>query len=48
MALPGFPTGTVDEQRIQRVAEAMLEFGILSPKYGTEVDKGSLVRSMTN
>jgi NitT/TauT family transport system substrate-binding protein len=48
MALPGFPTGTVDEQRIQRVAEAMLEFGILSQKYGTEVDKGSLVRSMTN
>ena len=46
MALPGFPTGPVDEQRIQRVAEAMLEFGVLSTKYSTAVDKGTLIRSM--
>ena len=31
MALPGFPIGPVDEKRIQRTAEAMLEFGMLEP-----------------
>jgi NitT/TauT family transport system substrate-binding protein len=46
MSLPGFPTGPVDEQRIQRTAEAMLEFGVLSTKYRTIVDQGTLIRSM--
>jgi len=31
MALSGYPTGPVNEARIQRVAAAMLKFGILSP-----------------
>ena len=31
MALSGYPTGPVNKERIQRVAAAMLKFGILSP-----------------
>jgi len=46
MALPGFPTGPVDVQNIQRVAEAMLEFGVLSSQYRAEVEQGALIRSM--
>ena len=46
MALPGFPTGPVQAQNIQRVAEVMLEFGVLSDEYRAEVEKGSLIRSM--
>lgn len=48
MALPGFPTGPVDEQRIQREADDMLEFGMLATKYRNMVDKGTLVESMIN
>ena len=48
MALPGFPTGPVDEQRVQRVAEVMLEFGVLGPEYGTIVKQGTLIRSMVS
>jgi NitT/TauT family transport system substrate-binding protein len=46
MALPDFPVGPVDETRIQRTAEAMLEFGLLGKQYATEVQQGTLVRSM--
>jgi NitT/TauT family transport system substrate-binding protein len=46
MALPDFPLGPVDEKRIQRTAEAMLEFGMLGPQYATQVDQGTLVKSM--
>jgi NitT/TauT family transport system substrate-binding protein len=46
MALPGFPTGPVDVQRIQRVAVAMLEFGLLSTQYSAVVERGTLIRSM--
>jgi NitT/TauT family transport system substrate-binding protein len=46
MALPGFPTGAVQAQSIQRVADVMLEFGALSPRYGAEVGNGALIRSM--
>jgi NitT/TauT family transport system substrate-binding protein len=46
MALPGFPTGPVDTQNIQRVADVMLEFGVLSKEYSTEVNQGTLIRSM--
>jgi NitT/TauT family transport system substrate-binding protein len=46
MALPGFPTGSVQVQNIQRVADVMLEFGALSPRYSAEVENGALVRSM--
>ena len=46
MALPGFPTGPVDVQNIQRVANVMLEFGVLSKEYSAEVEQGTLIRSM--
>ena len=46
MAIPGFPTGSVDAQNIQRVADVMLEFGALSTRYSAEVENGSLIRSM--
>jgi NitT/TauT family transport system substrate-binding protein len=46
MALPGFPTGPVDETRMQRTADAMLQFGILDPQYAAVVKQGSLIRSM--
>jgi NitT/TauT family transport system substrate-binding protein len=46
MALPGFPTGQVAESQIQRVATAMLQFGMLSKAYTTEVKRGTLVGSM--
>ncbi len=46
MALPGYPIGPVDEKRIQRTAEAMLEFGMLSPQDTAEVEQGTLVKSM--
>ncbi len=46
MALPDFPTGPVDETRMQRTAEAMLQFGMLGPQYETKVEQGTLVKSM--
>jgi NitT/TauT family transport system substrate-binding protein len=46
MALPGFPVGKVDEAAVQGVAEAMLQYGILSPKFSDDVKDQSLVRSM--
>ena len=46
MALPDFPVGPVDETRIQRTAEAMLQFGLLGAQYTAEVQQGNLVRSM--
>ena len=46
MALPGFPVGPVDEAAIQGVAQAMLQYGILSPKFTEGVKDGSLVRPM--
>jgi len=46
MALPGFPIGPVDQTRIQRVAAAMLQFGVLGTEYSSEVEQGTLVASM--
>ncbi len=46
MALPDFPIGPVDERRMQRTADAMLQFGMLGPQYETEVEQGTLVKSM--
>jgi NitT/TauT family transport system substrate-binding protein len=46
MTLPGFPTGPVDETRMERTAQAMLEFGILGQQYAAEVERGTLIRSM--
>jgi hypothetical protein len=41
-----FPTGPVDEERIQREAGAMLQLGLLGTEYATEVGHGTLVASM--
>ena len=46
MVLSSYPIGPVDETRIQRVAAAMLQFGMLGQQYGTEVERGTLVESM--
>jgi NitT/TauT family transport system substrate-binding protein len=46
MALPGYPVGLVDKTRLQRVATAMLQFGLLGKEYTTEVGQGTLVESM--
>ena len=46
IALPGFPTGPVDEERIQREADLMLQFGVLGTEYAKEVGQGTLVSSM--
>jgi NitT/TauT family transport system substrate-binding protein len=46
MALSGYPTGPVDKGRIQRVAAAMLQFGLLNRQYASEVERGTLVASM--
>jgi hypothetical protein len=39
-------TGPVDDKRRQRTAGAMLEFGTLSQQYTSEVEQGTLVKSM--
>jgi len=46
MALSGYPVGPVNEARIQRVATAMLQFGLLGQQYAPEVEHGTLVKSM--
>ena len=37
MVLSGYPLGQVQETHIQRVALAMLQFGMLGKQYATEV-----------
>ena len=46
MALPGFPAGPVNDTQIQRIATAMLTFGMLGQQYASEVQHGTLVESM--
>jgi NitT/TauT family transport system substrate-binding protein len=46
MVLSGYPVGPVDEAHIQRVALAMLQFGMLGKQYATEAERGTLVGSM--
>jgi NitT/TauT family transport system substrate-binding protein len=46
MVLSAYPIGPVDGTRIQRVAAAMLQFGMLGQQYATEVERGTLVESM--
>ena len=46
MALSGYPVGPVSEARIQRVAAAMLQFGLLGQRYAPVVEHGTLVGSM--
>jgi NitT/TauT family transport system substrate-binding protein len=46
MSVPGFPTGPVDKERIQREAQVMLQFGVLGTEFATQVAQGTLVASM--
>ncbi len=46
MVRSGYPVGPVDETGIQRVADAMLEFGMLGRQYAVPVGRGTLVASM--
>jgi NitT/TauT family transport system substrate-binding protein len=46
MALPDYPTGAVNDVRIQRVAADMLQFDMLSQTFAAEVRNGSLIKSM--
>jgi NitT/TauT family transport system substrate-binding protein len=46
MAIPNFPTGAVDETRIESEALDMLQFGMLSQRHAAEVKDGSLVKGM--
>ena len=46
MALSGYPAGPVDVRSIERVARAMVDFGMLSPQYAAVVERGTLVESM--
>ena len=48
MVQSGYPTGPVNETHIQRVALAMLQFGMLGKQYATEVERGTLVESMVS
>jgi NitT/TauT family transport system substrate-binding protein len=46
MVVSGYPVGPVDQTSIQRVATAMLQFGMLSEEDATEVERGTLTGSM--
>jgi NitT/TauT family transport system substrate-binding protein len=46
MSLPDFPVGPVNEQRMQRTADARLQFGVLARRYAAEVRQGTLIRSL--
>lgn len=48
IALTGYPVGPVVEASIQRVAKAMLEFGILGRQDNAEVEQQTLIRSMVS
>ncbi|MGH3279489.1 MAG: ABC transporter substrate-binding protein [Trebonia sp.] len=46
IALPGFPIGLVNQTRLQRAADSMLQFGLLDPKHAAIVRNDSLIKSM--
>ncbi len=49
IALPAtYPVGPVIQANIQRVATAMLKFGVLGQQYATEVTQGTLVGAMVS
>ncbi len=49
MALPAaYPVGPVVQANIQRVATAMLKFGVLGQQYATGVTHGTLVGAMVS
>lgn len=47
IALPDFPVGPINDRRLQRTADAMLQFGVLDQQYAAGVRNGTLIRSMT-
>lgn len=48
IALTGYPVGPVVQASIQRVAKAMLEFGILGRQDNAEVEQQTLIHSMVS
>jgi len=46
MALSGYPVGPVNKARIQRVAQAMLQFGFMSRQDASQVEQGTLVAAI--
>jgi len=48
IALTGYPVGPVVQASIQRVARAMLEFGILGRQDNAEVEQQTLIHSMVS
>jgi NitT/TauT family transport system substrate-binding protein len=46
MVLSGYPTGPVKETNIQRVAVAMLNFGMLGRQYAALVERGTLAGAL--
>lgn len=46
IALPGFPIGPVNQTRLQRAADSMLQFGLLGAEHTAVVRNGSLIKSM--
>jgi len=46
MALSGYPVGPVNKARIQRVAQAMLQFGFMGRHDASQVEQGTLVAAM--
>lgn len=46
MALSGYPVGPVSKARIQRVAQAMLQFGFMGQQYAPQVVRGTLIAAM--
>ena len=46
MALSGYPVGPVNKARIQRVAQAMLQFGFMGRQDASQVEQGTLVAAM--
>ena len=46
MALSGYPVGPVNKARIQRVAQAMLQFSFMGRQDASQVEQGTLVAAM--
>jgi NitT/TauT family transport system substrate-binding protein len=46
MSLPDFPVGPVDDARIQREADDMVQFGMIPTKFAKIVEQGAVVKAM--
>ena len=47
MAMPGYPVGGPNAPALQAEAEDMLQFGLVSRAYATEITSGALIGQMT-